>query len=131
MVEQGHLQYLGVSNVFRLSQVDFTNRLVRALSARLRVIHEAALSDIELWSKSAAAQLDTQLRERRRSFIRRLEAIDRIQQASGGLEDRIREVQAQEQELAQLRTKLAELTNYLITTTKPLAEPATQPAELV
>jgi hypothetical protein len=38
--------------------------------------------DVELWSKTAAAQLDAQLRERRRNFGRRIEAIDRIQQAA-------------------------------------------------
>ena len=42
-------------------------------------IHESALGEVELWSKSAAAQLDAQLRERRRNFGRRIEAIDRIQ----------------------------------------------------
>jgi hypothetical protein len=119
LVETGHLQYLGINNVFRLAQADFSNRLVRALATRLRVIHEAALGDIELWSKSAAAQLDTQLRERRRSFMRRIEAIDRIHQASGGLDDRICEVQAQETGLNQLKSKLAELTNYFVAATKP------------
>jgi hypothetical protein len=57
---------------------------------------------VELWSKSAAAQLDAQLRERRRNFGRRIEAIDRIQQAAGGLDDRIAEIVAQETALDQL-----------------------------
>ncbi len=119
LVERGHLQYLGISNIFRLAQPEFANRLVRALATRLRVLHEAALSDIELWSKSASAQLDTQLRERRRNFVRRLEAIDRIQQASGGLGDRIGEIQAQELALNQLNAKLSELTGYLVAATEP------------
>ena len=58
------------------------DRLVRALATRLRVIYESALGEVELWNKSAAAQLDAQLRERRRNFGRRLEAIERIQQAA-------------------------------------------------
>ena len=118
LVEQSHLQYLGVGNVFRLAQSEFANRLVRALSTRLRVIHETALGDIELWSKSAAAQLDAQLRERRRNFGRRLEAIDRIQQAAGGLDDRIGEIHAQGETLNQLDAKLKELTEYLMTATR-------------
>jgi len=69
---------------------------------------------VELWSKSAAAQLDAQLRERRRNFTRRIEAIDRIQQAAGGLEDRISEIETQEAMLDQLDMKLVELTDYLI-----------------
>ncbi len=114
MVERSHLQYLGIGNAFRLAQPEFAERLVRALSNRLRVIHETALGDIELWSKSAAAQLDAQLRERRRNFGRRLDAIDRIQQASGGLNDRIGEIEVQGDALNQLNLKLSELTDYLL-----------------
>lgn len=114
MVERSHIQYLGLGNAFKLAQPEFADRLVRALSTRLRSIHEMALSDVELWSKSAAAQLDAQLRERRRNFSRRIEAIDRIQQAAGGLEDRIQDIDQQEAALGQIELKLIELTDYLI-----------------
>lgn len=114
MVERSHIQYLGLGNAFKLAQPEFADRLVRALSTRLRSIHEMALSDVELWSKSAAAQLDAQLRERRRNFSRRIEAIDRIQQAAGGLEDRIQDIDQQEAALGQIEVKLIELTDYLI-----------------
>jgi hypothetical protein len=113
-IERNHLQYLGVGNAFKLAQPEFSDRLVRALSTRLRSVHENALADVELWSKSAAAQLDAQLRERRRNFARRIEAIDRISQAAGGLDDRIGEIQQQETALDQLDAKLSELTAYLI-----------------
>jgi len=113
-VERAHLQYLGVGNVFKLAQPAFADQLVRALSTRLRSVHESALGEVELWSKSAAAQLDAQLRERRRNFSRRIEAIDRIQQAAGGLEERIQEIGTDARALNQLDDKLAELTTYLI-----------------
>ena len=113
-VERGHLQYLGVANTFRLAQAEFADKLVRALATRLRTIHETALGEVELWSKTAAAQLDAQLRERRRNFARRIEAIDRIQQATGGLADRIGEIAAQGKGMTELETKLGELTSYLI-----------------
>lgn len=113
-VERGHLQYLGVANTFRLAQAEFADKLVRALATRLRTIHETALGEVELWSKTAAAQLDAQLRERRRNFARRIEAIDRIAQATGGLADRIAEIEAQEAAITELEAKLGELTNYLI-----------------
>ena len=114
LLERSHLQYLGIGNAFRLAQPEFADRLVRALSTRLRAIHESSVGDIELWSKAAASQLDAQLRERRRNFGRRLEAIDRIQQAAGGLSDRIGEIRAQEHALTLLDTKLSELTQVLI-----------------
>lgn len=131
LVERSHLQYLGLGNAFRLAQPEFADRLVRALSSRLRVIHETALGDIELWSKSAAAQLDVQLRERRRNFGRRLEAIDRIQQASGGLDDRIGEIQARGDALQQLEAKLSELTDYLVTATDRVHPDAAHASERV
>ena len=113
LVEQSHLQYMGLGNAFRLAQSEFADRLVRALATRLRAIHETALGDVEMWSKSAAAQLDAQLRERRRNFTRRIEAIDRIQQATGGLADRLGEISGQVTAMNQLDTKLVELTDYL------------------
>lgn len=116
LVERSHNQYLGVGNALRLAQPEFADRLVRALATRLRVIYESALGEVELWNKSAAAQLDAQLRERRRNFGRRLEAIERIQQAASGLDDRIAEIESQEATLDQLDAKLAELTSHLTNT---------------
>jgi hypothetical protein len=114
MAQRSHLQYLGIGNVFRLAQPEFVDRLVRALYSRIRSINEQALGEIELWSKSAASQLDAQLRERRRAFARRMEAIDRIQQAAGGLDERILEFSQQEEAIAQLESKLLELTSHLM-----------------
>ena len=112
-IERSHLQYLGLGNVLKLSQPDFSERLVRALSSRLRVIYESALGEIELWNKSAAAQLDAQLRERRRHFDRRLEAIERIQSAASGLDERMGEIDEQARALNVLDSKLTELTSHL------------------
>ena len=113
-IEQSHLQYLGMGNALKLAQPEFAERLVRALAMRLRTIYESAANDLELWSKSATAQLDAQLRERRRSFARRIEAVDRIQQAASGLVERISEIEEGEGELVQLERKLTELTSQLI-----------------
>ena len=126
LVERSHNQYMGVANTFRLAQPEFADRLVRALATRLRVVYESALGEVELWNKSAAAQLDAQLRERRRNFGRRIEAIERIQQAATGLDDRIGEIEAQEEVLDQLDAKLTELTNHLV---KPLDSAAAELAE--
>lgn len=127
LVERSHNQYLGVSNALRLAQPEFADRLVRALATRLRVIYESALGEVELWNKSAAAQLDAQLRERRRNFGRRLEAIERIQQAATGLDDRIAEIESQEAALDTLDAKLAELTTHL-TNTPLVGRPASEAA---
>jgi hypothetical protein len=131
LVERSHLQYLSLGNVFRLAQPEFADRLVRALATRLRIIHETALTDIEQWSKSSAAQLDAQLRERRRNFGRRLEAIDRIQHASGGLDERMAEIRDREATLQQLEGKLSELTGYLVSATSGVGPELVPSVELV
>ena len=112
-IERSHLQYLGIRNVLKLSQPDFSERLVRALGTRLRAVYESAMGEVELWNKSAASQLDAQLRERRRNFGRRIEAIERIQSAASGLDERIGEIRDQEIALDELDKKLTELTSHL------------------
>ena len=113
-IERSHLQYLGVANILKLARPDFSERLVRALATRLRVVYETALGEVELWNKSAASQLDAQLKERRRNFNRRIEAIERIQQAATGLDERIAEIAAHERALDELDSKLDELTDQLV-----------------
>jgi hypothetical protein len=113
-VERSHIQYLGFGNTFRLAQPEFADRLVRALATRLRVVFESALGEVELWNKSAASQLDAQLRERRKTFAKRLEAIERIQNAAVTLDDRILELDAQDNKSVELDQKLAQLTTLLV-----------------
>lgn len=131
LVERSHNQYLGVGNTLKLAQPEFADRLVRALATRLRVVYESALGEVELWNKSAAAQLDVQLRERRRNFGRRIEAIERIQNATGGLAERISEIEIQEKSLREIDSKLFKLIDPLLTVTgeeQVHQEPALQSA---
>lgn len=126
LIEKSHLQYLSLGNALRLAQPEFAERLARALMSRLRVVYDTAVNEVELWNKSAAAQLDAQLRERRRNFSRRIEAVARIQQAAGGLDERIRELQSQQAELNLVDAKLSELTDHLLAA--PEEEPESIPA---
>ncbi|MGR4869429.1 dynamin family protein [Variovorax sp. LARHSF232] len=112
-IEQSHIQYLGVGNMLKLAQPEFCDKLVRALASRLRVVNEAAMTEVERWSKGAGAQLDAQLKERRRNFGRRIEAVERIQSAAGGLDERLAEIAMQEASLKQLGERLQELSMLL------------------
>jgi hypothetical protein len=118
-VERGHVQYLAVGNIFKLAQPEFADRLVRALATRVRSIFETVQTDVETWTKAAMAQLDVQLRERRRNFDRRIEAIERIQQAAGGLDERIAEINTQEVSLVQLDARLKELVAQFVSEPAP------------
>ena len=91
-IEKDHVQYLSVGYALKLAKPEFSDRLGRALLARLREVFELAASELEGWNKSAATQLDGQLRDRRRNFSRRMEAVTRIQEAAGGLDERMQEI---------------------------------------
>ncbi len=124
-IERSHVQYLSVGNVLKLVQPEFAERLVRALSSRLRAVFESAANDLELWSNATMAQLDAQLRERRRSFSRRIDAVDRIQAAASGLEDRITEIEESEQTLDSLSERMEEFMRSLLSLSS-LSEPELQ-----
>ena len=127
-IEQSHIHYLGVGNLLKLAQADFCDKLVRALSSRLRVVNEAAMTEVERWSKGAGAQLDAQLKERRRNFGRRLESVERIQGAAGNLDERLAEIAAQDSGLTELQQRLDELTSLLTSNDAPVAATAASAA---
>lgn len=114
LIERNYVQYLGLSQAFRLAQPGFQEQFRRMLISRLRVVFETVSNDIELWNKTASAQVDSQLRERRRNFKRRYESLDRIQSASNELDTRLQEVQAQDERVLQLQTHLGALIDDLV-----------------
>jgi methyl-accepting chemotaxis protein len=114
LIEKNYVQYLGLSQAFRLAQPGFQEQFRRMLISRLRVVFETISNDIELWNKTASAQVDGQLRERRRNFKRRYESLDRIQSAANELDTRLQEVQAHDERVLQLQTRLGVLVDELV-----------------
>ena len=114
LVERSHLQYLGLGNLVRLAQADFSDRLVGTLGSRLRVVFEVALGEVELWGQSAAAQLDAQVREQHQISARRLEALKRIAHTASSLDARIAELDQQQALQKVIAAKLADLTARLL-----------------
>ena len=113
LIERNYVQYLGLTQALRLSQPKFMEQFRRMLVSKLRVVFENASGELELWSKSASAQVDSQLRERRRGFRRRREALERIQSAAGELEQRIGEIESQDHRVHQFLTRVHELATAL------------------
>lgn len=106
LIAQNYSRYVGLSQAWRLAVPGFAEQFRRLLLSKLRVVFENAAGDVELWSKGATAQVDQQLRERRKAFQRRREALERIQAASGELEQRIGEVESQDEHLKVLQQRL-------------------------
>lgn len=113
-IEESYLQYLSFGNTLKLANPMFGQRMLKALGMRLRAVFESAANDLNLWSKSATAQLDAQLKERKRSFARRMEAVDRIHEAASGLAQRIAEIESAEQQLDQLEQRLVQWAQQLL-----------------
>ncbi len=106
LIERSYGRHLGPMQAWRLSSASFMEQFQRMLLSKLRVVFENAAGEVELWSKAASAQIEQQLRERRRAFAHRHEALQRIQSASGELEQRIAEVEQQDKRLAGLQWRL-------------------------
>jgi hypothetical protein len=105
LIETSYGRYFTLGQAWRMGSPGFADQFRRLLLSKLRVVFENAASEIELWSKGAGAQVDAQLRERRHGFTRRREALDRVQAASGDLEQRITDLQRADEQInvAQLR----------------------------
>jgi hypothetical protein len=114
LIERSYGRYLGPMQAWRLSSASFMEQFQRMLLSKLRVVFENAAGEVELWSKAASAQIDQQLRERRRAFARRHEALQRIQSAAGELEQRIAEVEQQDKRLAGLQWRLDSMVEQVV-----------------
>ncbi|MCK6426981.1 MAG: dynamin family protein [Burkholderiaceae bacterium] len=109
LIERSYVQYLGLSQAMRLAQPRFLDQFRRMLISRLRVVFEGAAGEIELWNRTASAQVDAQLRERRKAFKRRRDSLERIQSAASELDVRLAELEAQDARLATLEVHLLQL----------------------
>jgi hypothetical protein len=113
LIETSYVRYLGLGQAVRLSQPKFMEQFRRMLVSKLRVVFENASAELELWNKSASAQVESQLKERRRGFRRRREALERIQSAAGELELRLAELEGQDRRLHDVHQRMLELTTNL------------------
>jgi len=113
LIENNYVQYLGLTLAMRLSQPTFMEQFRRMLVSKLRVVFENVSSEIEMWNKSTSAQVDAQLRERRRNFKRRRETLERVQTAAGELEIRLGELESQDERLQKTLGRVHELAEGL------------------
>jgi hypothetical protein len=127
-IDRNYSRYLGLAQAWRLAQPGFVEQFRRMLLSKLRVVFETAASELEVWSRAATNQVEAQLRERRGSFVRRREALLRVQAASGELEQRINEVQAQDSQLEQVQSRLTQQAAELLATASRTGAPALQHA---
>ena len=112
-IENSYVQYLGLSQAYRLSQPRFMEQFCQMLMSKLRVVFETASTETALWNKNATAQVDSQLHQRRLDFRSRYASLERIQSATGELEARLSEVEAIDAGLQEKLGCVRELTRAL------------------
>ena len=108
-INKNYSRYLALGKWWRMATPGFADQFRRMLLSKLRVVFENAAGDVEMWSKGATSQLEQQLRERRRGHAQRQEALQRVQSAAGDLEQRISEVQGQDERLARAQGRIERL----------------------
>ena len=113
LIENNYVQYLGLTLAMRLSQPAFMEQFRRMLVSKLRVVFENVSSEVEMWNKSTSAQVDSQLRERRRNFKRRRDTLERVQTAGNELESRLAELETQDERLQKTLARVHELAEEL------------------
>ena len=101
-----YTEHLSGVNWLKLQNNAYTLRTLRGLSSRVRDLFERALRDIENWDRSAIAQLDSQVRERKKQLNRRLATLQRIEDTKDSLHDRINELRAQVEHIGTLQRGL-------------------------
>jgi chromosome segregation ATPase len=117
-IENGYAQHVSLTNFLKLQQDSYLERLLRSVYSRLRTALETAQRDIDAWNKASVSGLEVQLKERRRSFSRRVVAVDRIEEAITGLQERINAAKTQEGQLSQ---RLEELRSQVTALAEPRA----------
>lgn len=115
-VEGIYHERFGVMMLFSNDQLVLTQKFFESIASRVRETFEAANRDVEAWLKAVMAPLEGQIREHQAQLRRRLESIRQIQDTSGALEDRLKDVGTREAEVNRLLEGLRDLEENLQTT---------------
>lgn len=89
-----------VGNLLTTSQGRITRKFFEIVASRVVYVFEVANRDVENWLKAVMAPMETQVREHQMQLRRRLESIKRIHKATDTLEDRIKELEEIDRQLA-------------------------------
>ena len=87
-------------NMVSKAKFALMKRFFETIASRVKHVYDIANRDVESWLKAVMSPLETQVREHHLQLRRRLESIKRIHRASGELEERIAELEQQDEALA-------------------------------
>jgi hypothetical protein len=92
-------------NMLSKAKFALTRRFFETIASRVKHVYDVANRDVESWLRAVMSPLEAQVREHHLQLRRRLESVQRIHSASGELEERIGELEHQDDALtAQVAT---------------------------
>jgi DNA anti-recombination protein RmuC len=100
----------GTATLLITSRGTMLERFVDSIAARVKATFRSANVDVEAWLKVIMAPLEAQIRQHREQLRHRQSSIQRIHDATEGLEQKIAAFEAAQQDLEQVKAKLALLT---------------------
>ena len=87
-------------NMLSKAKFSLTQRFFETIASRVKHVYDIANRDVESWLRNMMSPLETHVREHHLQLRRRLESVRRIHSASGALEERIVELEQQDEALA-------------------------------
>ena len=87
-------------NMLSKAKFALTKRFFETVASRVKHVYDIANRDVESWLRAVMSPLETHVREHHLQLRRRLESVKRIHVASGELEERIGELEQQDESLA-------------------------------
>jgi uncharacterized protein YdcH (DUF465 family) len=120
-IEAIYLKQFGTATLLITSRGTLLERFFDSIAARLKRTFRAANADVEAWLKVIMAPLEAQIRQHREQLRHRQASIQRIHDATESLEQKIAAFEAAQQDLEQVKDRLANLAD---TVTRVLETPS-------
>ncbi|MDQ2822712.1 MAG: dynamin family protein [Pseudomonadota bacterium] len=114
-IENIYDKQFGTATLLMTSRTTVLERFFDSIASRLRRTFRAANADVEAWLKVIMAPLESQIRQHKDQLKHRLSSIQRIHDATDGLEQRISSFEAHQADLDKVRARLQELAGAVTT----------------
>jgi DNA anti-recombination protein RmuC len=108
-IEAIYLKQFGTATLLMTSRGTLLERFFDSIASRVRRVFRAVNADLEAWLKVIMAPLETQVRQHREQLRHRQASIQRIHDATEGLEQKIAAFDAARDDLDRVRDQLAAL----------------------
>lgn len=106
-IEALYQKQFGAAAMLTTPQVVLMQKFFDTIASRVKQTFQAANRDVEAWLKVVMTPLEAQVREHRGQLKQRRQAVERIHNATDGLEEKLNSLQSLQQELSAQREQIA------------------------